>query len=67
MSCCRTLKLTADQAGVNTLLGRLDAADILLASYTMLDKDTRLTLLVTILVNKESRPVRGTGDAAGRS
>lgn len=46
------LKLTADQAGVNTLLGRLDAADILLASYTMLDKDTRLTLLVTILVNK---------------
>lgn len=46
------LKLTADQAGVNTLLGRLDAADILLASYTMLDKDTRLTLLVTILVNE---------------
>lgn len=46
------LKLTADQAGVNTLLGRLDAADILLASYTMLDKDTRLTLLVTIVVNK---------------
>ena len=46
------LKLTADQAGVNTLLGRLDAADILLASYTMLDKDTRLTLLVTIVVNE---------------
>lgn len=46
------LKLTADQAGVNTLLGRLDAANILLASYTMLDKDTRLTLLVTIVVNK---------------
>ena len=46
------LKLPADQAGVNTLLGRLDAADILLASYTMLDKDTRLTLLVTILVNE---------------
>lgn len=46
------LNLPADQAGVNTLLGRLDAADILLASYTMLDKDTRLTLLVTILVNE---------------
>ena len=46
------LKLTADQAGVNTLLGRLDAADILLASYTMLDKDTRLTLLMTIVVNE---------------
>lgn len=46
------LKLTADQAGVNTLLGRLDAADILLASYTMLDKDTLLTLLVTIVVNE---------------
>lgn len=46
------LKLTADQAGVNTLLGRLDAADILLASSTMLDKDTRLTLLVTIVVNE---------------
>lgn len=46
------LKLTADQAGVNTLLGRLEAADNLLASYTMLDKDTRLTLLVTIVVNK---------------
>ena len=53
------LKLTADQAGVNTLLGRLDAADILLASYTMLDKDTTmldkdtlLTLLVTIVVNE---------------
>lgn len=46
------LKLTADQAGVNTLLGRLDAADILLTSYTMLDKDTRLTLLVTIVVNE---------------
>lgn len=48
------LKLTADQAGVNTLLGRLDAADILLASYTytMLDKDTWLTLLVTIVVNE---------------
>ena len=46
------LKLTADQAGVNTLLGRLDAADILLASYTMLDKDTRLMLLMTIVVNE---------------
>ena len=46
------LKLTADQAGVNTLLGRLDAANILLASYTMLDKDTRLTLLMTIVVNE---------------
>lgn len=46
------LKLTADQAGVNTLLGRLDAADILLASYTMLDQDTRLTLLMTIVVNE---------------
>ena len=46
------LKLTADQAGVNTLLGRLDAADILLSSYTMLDKDTRLTLLMTIVVNE---------------
>ena len=46
------LKLTADQAGVNTLLGRLDAADILLASYTMLDKDTRLTLLMAIVVNE---------------
>ena len=46
------LKLTADQAGVNTLLGRLDAADILLASSTMLDKDTLLTLLVTIVVNE---------------
>lgn len=46
------LKLTADQAGVNTLLGRLDAADILLTSYTMLDKGTRLTLLVTIVVNE---------------
>lgn len=46
------LKLTADQAGVNTLLGRLDAADILLASSTMLDKDTWLTLLVTIVVNE---------------
>lgn len=46
------LKLTADQAGVNTLLGRLDAADILLASSTMLDKDTRLTLLMTIVVNE---------------
>ena len=46
------LKLTADQAGVNTLLGRLDAADILLASYTMLDKYTRLTLLMTIVVNE---------------
>ena len=46
------LKLTADQAGVNTLPGRLDAADILLASYTMLDKDTRLTLLMTIVVNE---------------
>lgn len=46
------LKLTADQAGVNTLLGRLDAADILLASHTMLDKDARLTLLVTIVVNE---------------
>ena len=46
------LKLTADQAGVNTLLGRLDAANILLASYTMLDKDTLLTLLVTIVVNE---------------
>lgn len=46
------LKLTADQAGVNTLLGRLDASDILLASYTMLDKDTRLTLLMTIVVNE---------------
>lgn len=46
------LKLTTDQAGVNTLLGRLDAADILLASYTMLDKDTRLTLLMTIVVNE---------------
>ena len=46
------LKLTAYQAGVNTLLGRLDAADILLASYTMLDKDTRLTLLMTIVVNE---------------
>ena len=48
------LKLTADQAGVNTLLGRLDAADILLASYTMLDKDTRLTLLMAIVVNENS-------------
>lgn len=46
------LKLTADQAGVNTLLGRLDAADILLASSTMLDKDTRLMLLMTIVVNE---------------
>ena len=46
------LKLTTDQAGVNTLLGRLDAADILLASYTMLDKDTRLMLLMTIVVNE---------------
>ena len=46
------LKLTADQAGVNTLLGRLDAANILLASYTMLDEDTRLTLLMTIVVNE---------------
>lgn len=46
------LKLTTDQAGVNTLLGRLDAADILLASYTMLDKDTRLTLLMAIVVNE---------------
>lgn len=46
------LKLTTDQAGVNTLLGRLDAADILLASSTMLDKDTRLMLLMTIVVNE---------------
>ena len=46
------LKLTADQAGVNTLLGRLDAADILLASYTRLEKDTRLTLLMAIVVNE---------------
>lgn len=46
------LNLPADQAGVNTLLGRLDAADILLASSTMLDKDTLLTLLVTIVVNE---------------